>query len=404
MPKKRLFLCLLSLPFLAACQKKTENHDWPAYLGDNASSQYSDAAQITPANVNKLKLAWTFDAGGVKEEEFTSIQCNPLVVDGVVYVISAKRNLHALNGADGTLIWKLNPFEILNKRLDDPIDPDGVTRGVSYWTDGSKARLLYTVDNFLLAADAKTGLLIPSFGDEGIIDLKPGLGRDITNLAYNVKTPGVIYKDLIILGSSVAESIPAAPGHIRAFNVLTGEQVWRFNTIPQPGEFGYDTWPEEAYKEFGGANVWGGMALDEERGLVYCPTGSATFDFYGGDRVGDNLFANSLLCLDANTGKRVWHFQLVHHDLHDYDNPCPPNLLNISRNGLQIPAVAQLTKQGYVYVFNRVTGEPLFPIEEIPVPPSEIPGEIASHTQPRPVKPDSYVRPVLTEDLLNDIT
>lgn len=404
MPSKSCLFCLILLPVLAGCKKKPEDHDWPVYLGDNASTQYSEATQITPDNVHKLKLAWTFDAGGAQADDRTIMECNPLVVDGVIYAISARRNLYALDGKDGQPIWALNAVEELNKTLDEPIDAGGVSRGLNYWTDGTQSRLLYAVDHYLLAIDPATGHLIESFGEQGKIVLKEGLGRDVSQLAYSVKTPGVIYKNLIILGSSVAESIPAAPGHIRAFDVLTGEQVWRFNTIPQPGEFGYDTWPEDAYLEFGGANVWTGMALDEERGLVYCPTGSATFDFYGGDRIGDNLFANSLICLDATTGERVWHYQIVRHDLHDYDLPSPPNLLTIRRDGREIPAVAQLTKQGYAFVFNRVTGEPLFPIEEIEVPPSDIPGEIASHTQPRPVKPDPYVREVFTPDLINDIT
>jgi quinoprotein glucose dehydrogenase len=403
--RKTLF-ALAALPafFSSACKPQPDDHDWPVYLGDNASSQYSEADQITPENVHKLEIAWTFDGGGAGEENRTIMECNPLIIGGVVYATNVKRNLYAIDGANGKELWKLNPFEELSKAGVEIGSIEGVSRGLNYWADGKNDRLLYTVDYFLMAVDPRSGTLIKSFGDQGMVDLKPGLGRDISTLSYNVKTPGVIYKNLLILGSSVSERIPAAPGHIRAFDVVTGKQVWRFNTIPQPGEFGYDTWPKDAYKEFGGANVWTGMALDEERGLVYCPTGSATFDFYGGDRIGENLFANTLLCLDAETGKRVWHYQIVRHDLHDYDLPSPPNLLTIRREGKEIPAVAQLTKQGYIFVFNRVTGEPLFPIEEIPVPPSDIPGEIASHTQPRPTKPEPYVREVFSPDLINDVT
>ncbi|MDA0350254.1 MAG: PQQ-binding-like beta-propeller repeat protein [Verrucomicrobia bacterium] len=382
----------------------TENHDWPGYLGDGSSSQYSTLNQITPENVNQLQLAWTFEAGGADGGNQTNIQCNPLIIDGVVYAISAKSNLIALNGASGEQLWRMNPFTELNKTLAVPISTSGTSRGVAYWTNGKEARILFAVANYLLAIDPKRGQLIKSFGQGGKIDLKKGLGRNIDNLSYGSGTPGVIFKDLIIMGSRVSESLPAAPGHIRAFNVLSGEQVWRFNTIPQPGEFGYDTWPTDAYKTMGGANAWAGLSVDEERGLVYCPTGSATFDYYGGDRLGQNLFANSLICLDAQTGKRVWHYQIIHHDLHDYDLPSPPNLLTIKRDGKEIPAVSQLTKQGFVFVFNRETGEPLFPIEERPVPKSDMPDDQAWPTQPRPTKPAPYIREHFTIDQVNDIT
>jgi quinoprotein glucose dehydrogenase len=406
------FFYLIPISFLicvfTGCKGDTqsggENLDWPAYLGDSSSSQYSALKQITPENVNQLKLAWTFDGGGVDENSSTNIQCNPLIIDGVVYAISAKSDLIALNGASGENLWRMNPFTELNKTLAVPISTSGTSRGVAYWTNGKEARILFAVGSYLLAIDPKQGQLIKSFGEGGKIDLKKGLGRNIENLSYGSGTPGVIFKDLIIMGSRVSESLPAAPGHIRAFNVLTGEQVWRFNTIPQPGEYGYDTWPADVYKTMGGANAWAGLSVDQERGLVYCPTGSATFDYYGGDRLGQNLFANSLICLDAQTGKRVWHYQIIHHDLHDYDLPSPPNLLTIKRDGKEIPAVSQLTKQGFVFVFNRETGEPLFPIEERPVPKSDMPGDQAWPTQPRPTKPAPYIREHFTIDQVNDIT
>lgn len=396
-------LGLVVLVLSAACTKTNEDVDWPVYLGDNSSSQSSAASQITPENVDQLEVAWTFDAKGVEDTIYQNMQCNPLVVDGVVYLTSAKINIYALDGTSGEQLWMLNPFEALNKSLESPIRPRGSNRGFTYWSGPEGDRILIGLTHYLAAINPEDGTLIESFGDGGKIDLKKGLGRDIDVLDYNIRSPGVIYENLIIMGSSVSESLPAAPGHIRAFNVITGEQVWRFNTIPQPGEYGYETWPEDAYKEFGGANVWAGMAVDEERGLVYCPTGSATFDYYGGDRLGDNLFANSLICLNARTGERVWHYQIVRHDLFDYDMPIPPNLLTVTHNGEEVPAVAQLTKQGYVFLFNRGTGEPLFPIEDIPVPASTIPGEVASQTQPRPTKPEPYVREVFTPDLINDI-
>ncbi|MCZ6671759.1 MAG: PQQ-binding-like beta-propeller repeat protein, partial [Verrucomicrobia bacterium] len=395
---------LLAVCYLTACKGKKQNHDWPIYLGDKSSSQYSSLDQITPENVNQLKIAWTFDAGGADESGQTNMECNPLIIDGVVYATSAQSDLLALDGASGEKLWRLNPFEELNKSLVIPVSPSGLSRGVVYWTDGQTSQIFLVVANYLLAVDPVDGSLIQSFGGKGYIDLKKGLGRNIDLLSYGSKTPGVVFQDLIIMGSNVSESIPAAPGHIRAFDVRTGEQVWRFNTIPHPGEYGYETWPSEVYKTIGGANAWAGLTLDEERGLVYCPTGSATFDYYGGDRLGQNLFANTLLCLDARTGKRVWHYQILHHDLLDLDLPSPPNLLTIRRDGKEIPAVAQLTKQGFVFVFNRETGEPLFPIEERPIPRSEMPGEQAWPTQPRPTKPAPYVREHFTIDQINDIT
>lgn len=406
MSHKRLLSasCLIASLLISCGKKPNENPDWPVYLGDSASSQSSELTQITPANVDQLEIAWTFDAQGVEEDGFTNMQCNPLAIDGIVYLTSAKLNLYALDGSTGEQIWMLNPFEEISKSLPTPIESTGNTRGIAYWSGPEGDRILAGIAHYLIAVNPQNGTLIESFGDRGKIDLKQGLGRDIDRLRYTIRTPGIIYQDLIIMGSSVSESLPAAPGHIRAFNVITGEQVWRFNTIPQPGEFGYDTWPEDAYKEFGGANVWTGMAVDEERGLVYCPTGSATFDYYGGDRLGDNLFANTLLCLNARTGERVWHYQIVRHDLFDYDLPIPPNLVTVKHDGQEIPAVVQLTKQGYAFLFHRETGEPLFPIEDIPVPASTMPGEIASKTQPRPTKPAPYVREVLSPDQLNDVT
>jgi quinoprotein glucose dehydrogenase len=402
--KLLLVLPSLTVAFFSACSDGDKNHDWPVYLGDNSSSQYSEAKQITPDNVAQLKIAWTFDAAGVDENSRTNMECSPLVIDGIVYATSAQSDLLALNGVTGEQLWRLNPHDELNKTLAIPVRPSGFSRGLVHWTDGKNSQIFLVIANYLLAVDPRNGSLVPSFGKGGYIDLKKGLGRNIDSLSYGSKTPGVVFEDLLIMGSNVSETIPAAPGHIRAFNVRTGEQVWRFNTIPHPGEFGYDTWPPEAYKSMGGANAWAGLALDEERGLVYCPTGSASFDYYGGDRLGQNLFANTLLCLNAKTGERVWHYQIIHHDLHDYDLPSPPNLFTIKRNGKEIPAVSQLTKQGFVFVFNRVTGEPLFPIEEVPVPKSEMPDEEAWPTQPRPTKPAPYVREHFTIDQVNDVT
>jgi quinoprotein glucose dehydrogenase len=388
----------------AACQKKESAQDWPVYLADKSSSQYSRLDQINTGNVDQLQVAWTFNAGERPENSRIQMECNPLIIDGVLYGTTAKLIVFALDATNGETFWHFDPYESRISEGSGPVNRSGVNRGLTYWSKGKEKRLLYVSENYLYAIDADTGDLIQSFGTNGRTDLKKGLGRNIDTLSYSVSSPGVVFEDLIIMGSRVSPSYPSAPGHIRAFNVVTGKQAWRFNTIPHPGEYGYETWPPEAYKTAGGANLWTGLSLDEERGLVYCPTGSPTFDYYGGDRVGANLFANTLICLDARTGKRVWHFQIVHHDLLDYDLPAPPNLFTLKRDEEEIPAVAQLTKHGYIFVFNRVTGEPLFPIEEIPVPRSEIPGEVDWPTQPKPTLPKPFVREQMTVDDITDIS
>ncbi|MDA0349344.1 MAG: PQQ-binding-like beta-propeller repeat protein [Verrucomicrobia bacterium] len=383
-------------------QREKQNTDWPVYLGDNSSSQYSSLDQINKGNIQDLEVAWTFSMRERPASNGNQLECNPLIIDSTLYGTNALLMVFALNAATGEERWRFDPFE--ERARNGQVNRSGVNRGLTYWTDGREERILYVSENYLYAINAESGKLIESFGDAGRIDLKKGLGRDIETLSYTSTSPGIIFKDLYIMGSRVSPSYPSAPGHIRAFNVKTGEQAWRFNTIPHPGEFGYDTWPPEAYKTSGGSNLWTGLSLDEERGLVYCPTGSPTFDYYGGDRIGANLFANTLLCLDAKTGKRVWHYQIVHHDLLDYDLPSPPNLFTVKRNGEEIPAVSQLTKHGYIFVFNRVTGEPLFPIEEAPVPRSQMPGEVDWPTQPKPTKPAPFVREQMTVDEITDIS
>jgi quinoprotein glucose dehydrogenase len=274
-----------------------------------------------------------------------------------------------------------------------------------YWSEGGDQRLFYANDRWLHALDARTGQRIASFGEGGSKDLKQDMGRDIGGLALQISTPGVIFGDVLIMGMRLGEGpAPAAPGYIRAFDVRTGKLVWRFHTIPLPGEPGYETWPPNAYQYTGGANVWAGFAVDEQRGLVFCPTGSATFDFWGGNRLGQNLYANCLIALDARTGKRVWHQQLVHHDLWDRDLPAPPNLLTVRREGKRIDAVAQVTKAGHVFVFDRATGEPVFPIQEVAVPMSDLQGESAWPTQPIPTKPKPFARQVFTYDEITDIS
>lgn len=316
------------------------------------------------------------------------------MIGNVLYAISPRSRVAALEADTGKLIWKFDPVEAPTGR------GGSRTRGVNYWIDGKDARVFAVYQQYLYALDAKTGKPIPEFGEKGRIDLRQGFGRPPETLSVSLSTPGVVYKDLLIIGSIVAEDLPSAPGDIRAIDVRTGKVRWTFHTIPRPGEFGYDTWPPEAWKHTGGANDWAGMSLDEERGLVFVPTGSAAFDFYAGDRPGDNLFANCLLALKADTGERVWHFQFIKHDVWDRDLPAAPSLVTLKRDGKRVDAVAQITKSGHVFVFERATGKPLFPIEYRKVPPSDVDGEKLADTQPLPLKPPPFARQELTEDLL----
>ncbi len=369
------------------------DRDWRVYLGDKAASHYSTLAQITPENVAQLEVAWTWNAGDAQGDR-TQIQCNPLVIDGVVYGTTPQLKLFALDAVTGRELWRYSPHE-----------PNGVNRGIAYWENGDDRRILFGAGRWLQAVDVRTGQAIESFGTGGRIDLGEDLERDTTGLAIQANTPGVVFRNLIIMGARLGEGpAPAAPGHIRAYDVRTGKLVWRFNTIPSPGQPGHETWPAEAWTRVGGANVWTGMTVDEERGLVFCPVGSAAFDFWGGDRVGDNLYANCLLVLDAATGKRVWHYQFVRHDIWDRDPPSPPNLITLRRDGREIPAVAQTTKSGHVFVFHRETGEPLFPVEEIIVPTSDLAGESTAATQRVPLKPAPFARQLFTADEITNRT
>jgi len=363
--------------------------DWPVYGGQLANDHYSALAQINRQNVGDLRRAWVFDTG-----EKGALQTSPLVIGRVLYAYTSSQKVIALDAASGKLLWK----------FDSGVVGSGPMRGLAYWKNGKQSRLFAGVMNFLYALDPATGKTIPSFGENGRIDLRKGLGRDYHFESLAITTPGVVYKNLIIMGAMEPETHPAPLGDIRAFDVRTGALVWRFHTIPRPGEFGYDTWPKGAWKTAGSANNWAGMTVDTKRGIVYVPTGSAVFDFYGGDRIGNDLFADTLLALDANTGKRIWYFQGVHHDIWDRDFPAAPALVTVEHDGKRVDAVAQTTKQGYVYLFNRVTGQSLFPIEERKYPPSTVPGEAASPTQPLPTEPKPYARQLLTADMLTNRT
>ena len=363
--------------------------DWPVYGGQAAGDHYSSLSQINRKNVQKLQVAWKFDAG-----EEGGLETSPIVVGRVLYAYTATQKVVALDAASGKLIWK----------FDSGIVGKNPVRGLSYWTDGKQSRIFAPVTNFLYALDAHTGKPIPDFAEGGRIDLRKDLPGDYQSVSIAMTSPGIVYKDLIIVGGRNPETYPSPPGDIRAFDVHTGELRWRFHTIPHPGEFGNETWPKDAWQKAGAANNWAGMALDAERGIVYVPTGSPVFDFYGADRVGDDLFADTLLALDAQTGKRIWHFQGVHHDIWDRDFPSPPALVTVIRKGKRVDAVAQTTKQGFLFLFDRSTGKALFPIEERSYPASQIPGEVTAPTQPVPLLPEPFARQLLTEDLLTERT
>src|SRR5580704_5637577 len=329
--------------------QNNRQHDWPAYGGAPEATHYSVLTEINRNNVKHLTLAWSYDTG-----ESGSLQTSPLIVRGVLYGLTPSQKVFALDAATGKPIWK----------FDSGVRGTQPNRGLAYWSDASGDRVLVGVSNFLYALQAATGKAIPSFGSAGRIDLRENLGRQPASAQFiYLTTPGIVYKDLIIVGGRNPETLPAPPGDIRAFDVRTGKLRWAFHTIPHPGEFGYETWPKDAWKTSGAANNWAGMALDSKHGIIYVPTGSAAFDFYGADRLGSDLFANCLLALNAETGERIWHFQAVHHDLWDRDFPAPPVLLTVKRDGQYIEAVVQTSKQGFLFIFDRATGKPLVPIE-----------------------------------------
>jgi quinoprotein glucose dehydrogenase len=362
--------------------------DWPMYGGDPDNTHYSRLAQITPANVRQLKAAWRYDTG----DEFpgSEMQSNPIVIDGVLYAATPRLRIIAIDAATGKLLWSFDPT------LGKPSTQRFRHRGVVVTGD----RLLFTHRNWLWALDRTTGLPIATFGDSGRVDMRKGLDRPIESVTISASTPGVVFEGLLIIGSTVAESLPSSPGDVRAYDVHTGELRWIFHTIPHPGELGYDTWPKEAWKIAGGANAWSGVTVDSARAMVFAATGSASFDFYGSNRHGDNLFANTVLALDARTGKRVWHFQGIKHDLWDLDFPARPSLVTVTRDGKNVDALAQITKTGHVWVLDRTTGAPLFPVVERAYPASTLEGERASPTQHLPVRPPPFARQTLTEAML----
>ncbi|MGK7395645.1 MAG: outer membrane protein assembly factor BamB family protein [Candidatus Cyclobacteriaceae bacterium M3_2C_046] len=399
MPYKQLFPLVFVFAFLA-CQQEApretpmDNYNWDSYLGGIERDQYAPLDQINRNNVHQLKVAWEYASENGDSSRMGQIQNNPLIIDGVLYGTSPTLKVFALEADTGEEIWKFDhTIENINYGMN-------VNRGLTYYANGNDRRIYFTAGPFLYALNAENGELLTSFGDNGTISLRTGLDQGEEKAYYVVATsPGVIYGDFMIIGFRTLESMGAAPGFIRAFNIHSGELEWTFHTIPQPGEYGYHTWPPNAYQYIGGANSWAGVSLDSVRGIVYIPTGSAAFDFYGGNRKGANLFANCILALDASTGERIWHHQVVHHDVWDRDIPAPPILITIDPEGKQIPALAQITKHGYVYLFNRLTGEPIFEIEEQPVPAnSPLVGEELWPTQPIPVKPPPFARQQFRND------
>jgi quinoprotein glucose dehydrogenase len=321
--------------------------------------RFSALDQVNRSNVARLKVAWVHHTGDKLDRPATTIECTPIVIDGTMYITTARLQVRALNAATGKMRWNFDPYA-----GSQSLRPRGVNRGVSFWEDGKDKRIFAAIQAHLYCLNATTGQLIQSFGEKGVVDLKKNFDRDMTNLFYKCTSPPVLYEDLIIVGGGGGEGPrPTGPGHIRAYDVYTGKRRWIFHTIPFPGEFGYDTWGPDCWKKTGGTNSWAGMSLDTKRGWVFASIGSPAYDFYGGDRPGKNLFGDCVIALNAATGERVWHYQIIHHDLWDYDLGCQPVLLTVTHRGKPVEAVAQLTKTGMVFLLDRETGEPLFPVE-----------------------------------------
>ena len=403
--KLLVFIAILCLAFASCTSHNGDKfRTWSTYGGNKENNHYSSLTEIDTNNVAKLRVAWEYHTGDA--DKMTQIQVNPIIIDAVLYGVSAKLKLFALHAASGQQIWEFDPATNSAgvKDNDNYQFMLNVCRGLAYYSGSAKdKRIFYSASSRVYCIDAITGRPITSFGSDGHIDLHNDLGMNANKLYIAATSPGIVYKDLIILGARVNEDMPAAPGHIRAYDVHTGKLRWIFHTIPQPGEAGFDSWDDStAYMHVGGVNAWSGFSLDEKRGIVYAPLGSAVYDFYGGKRLGNNLYANSLLALDANTGKQIWHFQTIHHDIWDRDLPTPPALVTITKDGKTIDAVAQPTKSGFIFLFDRLTGESIYPVVEKQVPSeSELDGERPSRTQP--FSPVIFARQSLTQQSLNNL-
>ena len=407
--KRKQFLKILNknrewlLPFFAIffcvrCEpEQNKINDWRLYKADEESSGYSELKQVNKQNVSQLKIAWTFSPNDAPDSSrHWRSECNPIIIDGVMYATSARHRVYAINAGNGQQIWSFDPF--------NGGEGGGVNRGVTYWEEGSDKRILFTAGDNLYAVNAVTGKPIATFGVEGKVSMNVGMRNAADKISVRPTSPGIVYNNLLILGTEVSELYGGQPGYERAYDIRTGKLVWTFHTIPLPGETGYETWPKDAWKYAGGANDWSGMSLDKKRGIVFLALGSPSYDSYGADRLGKNLFGNCIVALEAKSGKLIWYFQTIHHDLWDYDLPAPPNLVTVEKDGKKIDAVAQVSKVGFIYVLNRETGESLFPIEERKVPVSDVPGEEAWPTQPFPLKPLPFSRQFMSKDDLFDFS
>lgn len=401
-------LCLLSTGLFAQHAKHkapVKNIDYPVYGGNKAGNRYMPGAQINVKNVKNLQVAWTYDSGdNAAGSRGADWQTQPIVVKNVMYMVNPRLKVVALEAATGKVIWTFDPATTGRRG-------GGAMRGVTYWEKGDDKRIIYNYGSVILEINATTGEQIKNFGEDGLVDIHIGLkdnevwGADPLKWNMRNTTPGTVYKDIYIVGSSMSEGQDAPPGYIQAFSVITGKLLWVFHTIPLPGEYGYGTWGKDSYKKIGAANDWTGLVVDDKRGIAYMSTGSSSVDFYGGVRPGMNLFANCIIALDAKTGKRLWHFQTIHHDMWDRDLPCPGNLITITHNGKKVDAIAQPTKDGLLFVLNRVTGQPIFPVKETKVPTTPaLPGEHPWPTQPIPVLPKPFSMQELTEKTITDRT
>jgi quinoprotein glucose dehydrogenase len=386
---------LLAVPAWSAGRSDA---DWLHYAGDAGATRFSPLDSITRSNAAKLKPAWSHACGDASQRPSTTMECTPLVTGGVMFLTTARAQVRALNAATGESLWNFDPL---------PKSPrgGGVCRGVTWFEDGKDRRLFAAIANKLYCLNPRTGELVRTFGDNGVVDLVAQFDREMNGLSFRVTSPPVIFEDTIVVGGGGGEGPrPQAPGHIRGYDAYTGKRKWIFHTIPHPGQLGHNTWPKDSWQRNGAANNWAGMSVDQKRGWVFVPTGSASFDFWGGDRHGDNLFSDCVLALDARNGRRIWHFQTVHHDVWDYDLPAQPALVSVRQGGRTREAVAQVTKTGFVFLLDRETGKPLLPVEERKTPPSDVEDEKLSPTQPFPVKPAPLSRLEVNEDLITDIS
>jgi quinoprotein glucose dehydrogenase len=400
---RRTLLAQSAASFLSAAMPgpgglDARSSEWPHYGGDPGATRFSPLDRIKRSNVGRLKLAWTHRTGDHSEKPATTIECTPVVADGLLYLTSPRLKVQALDAVTGEPKWSFDP----NQGQRSSRAP-GVQRGVTWFEDGKDKRIYVGVQNRLFCLYAKSGELVKTFGDGGIVDLSKNFDTERTE--YRLTSPAVIFEDTLIVGGGGGEGpYPTGPGHIRGYDVYTGKRKWIFHTIPWPGEFGHDTWSPRSHQVNGGTNNWAGLSLDTRRGWVFVSTGCSAFDFWGGDRIGDNLFSDCVLALDARTGKRIWHFQTVHHDVWDYDLPAQPALVTISNRGRRQDAVAQVTKTGMLFLLDRDSGKPLFPVEERPVEASDVDGEVLSKTQPFPVKPKPFARQTVDNDTLTDLS